>query len=84
MKITVEDVRKKFNAEQLQVLNELADGVVEAARKLAENNIFAEEGEIMHRLYAALYGTEDGKEQDMINSELYMRKGCKSDVRRIL
>ena len=29
MKITVEDVRKKFNAEQLQVLNELADGVVE-------------------------------------------------------
>ena len=29
MKITVEDVRKKFNDEQLQVLNELADGVVE-------------------------------------------------------
>lgn len=74
MKITVEDVRKKFNAEQLQVLNELADGVVEAANKLAENNIFADKGEIEHKLYAALYGTEDAYEQDMINLELSMRK----------
>lgn len=74
MKITVEDVRKKFNAEQLQVLNELADGVVEAARKLAENTIFADKGEIEHKLFTALYGTSDINEQNMINLELSMRK----------
>lgn len=83
MKITVEDVRKKFNPDQLKVLNELADAIPEAAHKLAENNIFAEEGEIMHRLYAALYGTEDGEEQNMINFELYQRKEHKSNTRRM-
>lgn len=74
MKITVEDVRKKFNPDQLKVLNDLADAIPEAAHKLAENNIFAEEGEIEHKLFTALYGTSDINEQNMINLELSMRK----------
>ena len=74
MKITLNDIRTKFNAEQLKVLNELADAVVDAANKIAENNIFADKGEVEHRLFAALYGTEDIDEQNMINLELSMRK----------
>lgn len=84
MKITVEDVRKKFNPDQLKILNDLADAIPEAAHKLAENNIFAEEGEIMHHLYAALYGTEDVEEQNMINFELYQRKDKKHPETRIM
>lgn len=72
--ITVQDIRTKFNAEQLKVLNELADAVVDAANKLAENDIFADRGEIEYRLFTALYGTSDIYEQNMINMELYMRK----------
>ena len=72
--ITVQDIRTKFNAEQIKVLNELADAVVDAANKLAENDIFADKGEIEHRLYSALYGTSDINEQNMINLELSMRK----------
>jgi len=72
--ITVQDIRTKFNAEQLKVLNELADAVVDAADKLAENDIFADKGEIEHKLFTALYGTSDINEQNNINFELYMRK----------
>ena len=72
--ITVQDIRTKFNAEQIKVLNELADAVVDAANKLAENDIFQDKGEIENRLFAALYGTEDVNEQNMINLELSMRK----------
>lgn len=72
--ITVQDIRTKFNAEQLKVLNELADAVVDAANKLAENDIFADKGEIEHKLFTALYGTTDVNEQNMINLELSMRK----------
>lgn len=72
--ITVQDIRTKFNAEQLKVLNELADSVVDAANKLAENDIFADKGEIEHKLFTALYGTSDVNEQNMINLELSMRK----------
>lgn len=72
--ITVQDIRTKFNAEQLKVLNELADSVVEAADKLVENDIFADKGEIEHKLFTALYGTSDINEQNMINFELSMRK----------
>ena len=72
--ITVQDIRTKFNAEQLKVLNELADAVVDAAEKLAENDIFQDKGQIENRLFAALYGTEDVNEQNMINLELSMRK----------
>lgn len=72
--ITVQDIRTKFNAEQLKVLNELADAVVDAANKLAENDIFADKGEIEYRLFTALYGTSDINEQNMINMELHMRK----------
>lgn len=72
--ITVQDIRTKYSAEQLKVLNELADAVVDAANKLAENNIFAYKGEIEHKLFTALYGTADINEQNMINLELSMRK----------
>ena len=72
--ITVQDIRTKFNAEQLKVLNELADAVVDAANKLAETDIFQDKGQIEHKLFAALYGTEDVNEQNMINLELHMRK----------
>lgn len=72
--ITVQDIRTKFNAEQIKVLNELADAVVDAANKLAENDIFADKGEIEHKLFTALYGTGDVNEQNMINLELAMRK----------
>lgn len=72
--ITVQDIRTKFNAEQIKVLNELADTVVDAANKLSENNIFADKGDIEHKLFTALYGTEDVNEQNMINLELSMRK----------
>lgn len=72
--ITVQDIRTKFNAEQLKVLNELADAVVDAANKLAENDIFADKGEIENRLFTALYGTSDVNEQNMINLELSMRR----------
>ena len=72
--ITVQDIRTKFNAEQLKVLNQLADAVVDAANKLAENDIFQDKGQIENRLFAALYGTEDVNEQNMINLELSMRK----------
>ena len=72
--ITVQDIRTKFNAEQLKVLNELADAVVDAANKLAETDIFQDKGQIEHKLFAALYGTEDVNEQNMINLELSMRK----------
>lgn len=72
--ITVQDIRTKFNAEQIKVLNELADAVVDAANKLAENDIFADKGEIEHRLFTALYGTSDVNEQNMINLELSMRR----------
>lgn len=74
MKITLNDIRTKFNAEQLKVLNELADAVVDAANNLAENNIFADKCDIEHKLFTALYGTEDIDEQNMINLELSMRK----------
>ena len=74
MKITLNDIRTKFNSAQLKVLNELADAVVDAANKIAENNIFDDKGEVEHRLFAALYGTEDIDEQNMINLELSMRK----------
>lgn len=74
MKITLNDIRTKFNAEQLKVLNDLADAVVDAANKLAENNIFADKGNIEFKLYAALYGTKDIDEINMINLELNMRK----------
>ena len=72
--ITVQDIRTKFNAEQIKVLNELANAVVDAANKLSENNIFADNGEIEHKLFTALYGTSDINEQNMINLELSMRK----------
>lgn len=72
--ITVQDIRTKFNAEQIKVLNELADAVVDAANKLAENDIFQDKGQIENRLFAALYGTEDINEQNMINLELSMRR----------
>ena len=72
--ITVQDIRTKFNAEQIKVLNELADAVVEAADKLAENDIFQDKGQIENKLFAALYGTSDVNEQNMINMELHMRK----------
>ena len=72
--ITVQDIRTKFNAEQIKVLNQLADAVVDAANKLAENDIFADKGEIEHKLFTALYGTSDINEQNMINLELSMRK----------
>lgn len=72
--ITVQDIRTKYNAEQIKVLNELADAVVDAANKLAENNIFADKGELEHKLFTALYGTDDVNEQNMINLELSMRK----------
>lgn len=72
--ITVQDIRTKYNAEQIKVLNELADAVVNAANKLAENNIFADKGEVEHKLFTALYGTSDINEQNMINLELSMRK----------
>ena len=72
--ITVQDIRTKFNAEQIKVLNQLADAVVDAANKLAENDIFQDKGQIENRLFAALYGTEDVNEQNMINLELSMRK----------
>lgn len=72
--ITVQDIRTKFNAEQLKVLNELADAVVDAANKLAETDIFQDKGQIEHKLFAALYGTEDVNEQNMINLELSMRR----------
>lgn len=72
--ITVQDIRTKFNAEQLKVLNELADAVVDAANKLAENDIFQDKGQIEYKLFAALYGTTDVNEQNMINRELSMRK----------
>jgi len=72
--ITVQDIRTKFNAEQLKVLNELADAVVDAANKLAENDIFADKGEIEHKLFTALYGTDDVNEINNINLELSMRK----------
>jgi hypothetical protein len=72
--ITVQDIRTKFNAEQIKVLNELADAVVDAANKLAENNIFTDKGKIEHKLFTALYGTSDINEQNMINFELSMRK----------
>lgn len=72
--ITVQDIRTKFNAEQIKVLNELADAVVDAANKLAENDIFADKGEVEHKLFTALYGTSDINEQNMINLELSMRK----------
>ena len=72
--ITVQDIRTKYNAEQIKVLNELADTVVDAANKLAENNIFADKGEIEHKLFTALYGTSDINEQNIINLELSMRK----------
>ena len=48
--ITVQDIRTKFNAEQIKVLNELADAVVEAADKLAENDIFQDKGQIENKL----------------------------------
>ena len=72
--ITVQDIRTKYNAEQIKVINELADAVVDAANKLSENNIFADKGEIEHKLFTALYGTSDVNEQNMINLELSMRK----------
>lgn len=72
--ITVQDIRTKFNDEQLKVLNQLADAVVDAANKLAENDIFADKGEIENRLFTALYGTNDVNEQNMINLELSMRR----------
>ncbi len=72
--ITVQDIRTKFNAEQIKVLNELADAVVDAANKLAETDIFQDKGQIEHKLFAALYGTSDVNEQNMINLELSMRK----------
>lgn len=72
--ITVQDIRTKYNAEQIKVLNELADAVVDAANKLAENDIFADKGEIEHKLFTALYGTTDINEQNMINLELSMRR----------
>ena len=72
--ITVQDIRTKYNAEQIKVLNELADAVVDAANKLSENNIFSDKGEIEHKLFTALYGTSDVNEQNMINLELSMRK----------
>lgn len=72
--ITVQDIRTKFNAEQIKVLNELADAVVDAANKLAENDIFADKGQIEHKLFAALYDTDDVNEQNMINLELSMRR----------
>jgi len=72
--ITVQDIRTKFNAEQLKVLNDLADAVVDAANKLAENDIFADKGELEHKLFTALYGTEDVNEINNINLELSMRK----------
>lgn len=72
--ITVQDVRTKFNSEQLKVLNELADAVVDAANKLAENDIFQDKGQIENRLFAVLYGTTDVNEQNMINLELSMRR----------
>ena len=72
--ITVQDIRTKFNSEQLKVLNELADAVVDAANKLAENDIFQDKGQIENSLFAALYGTSDINEQNMINLELNMRK----------
>ena len=72
--ITVQDIRTKFNAEQIKVLNDLADAVVDAANKLAENDIFSDKAEIENRLFAALYGTSDINEQNMINLELSMRK----------
>lgn len=74
MKITAQDIRTKFNAEQLKVLNDLADAVVDAANKLAETDIFQDKGQIEHKLFAALYGTDDIDEQNTINFELYMRK----------
>lgn len=72
--ITVQDIRTKFNAEQIKVLNELADAVVDAANKLAENDIFADKGELEHKLFTALYDTSDITEQNMINLELSMRR----------
>jgi len=72
--ITVQDIRTKFNAEQLKALNDLADAVVDAANKLAENDIFADKGEIETRLYSALYGTSDVNEINNINLELSMRR----------
>lgn len=72
--ITVQDIRTKFNAEQIKVLNELADAVVDAANKLAENDIFQDKGQLEHKLFTALYGTDDVNEQNMINLELSMRR----------
>ncbi len=72
--ITVQDIRTKFNAEQLKVLNDLADAVVDAANKLAENDIFSDKGEIEHKLFTALYGTENVNEINNINLELSMRR----------
>lgn len=71
--ITVQDIRT-MNAEQLKALNEIADAVVDAANKLAENDIFSDKGEIEFRLYSALYGTSDVNEINNINLELSMRK----------
>jgi hypothetical protein len=63
-----------MNAEQLKALNEIADAVVDAANKLAENDIFEDKAEIEIRLYSALYGTSDVNEINNINLELSMRK----------
>ena len=71
--ITVQDIRT-MNAEQIKALNEIADAVVDAANKLAENNIFEDKGTIETRLYSALYGTSDVNEINNINLELSMRR----------
>jgi hypothetical protein len=71
--INVQTIRT-MNAEQLKALNEIADAVVDAANKLAENDIFSDKGEIETRLYSALYGTSDVNEINNINLELSMRK----------
>ena len=81
--ITIETL-KTMNDEQINVLNQIADTVVDAANKLVDNGIFAEnKGEIEIRLWSALYGTEDVAEINEINFWLDQHKGQKSNARRM-
>ena len=81
--ITIETL-KTMNDEQINVLNQIADNVVDTANKLVDKDILSEnKGEIENRLWSVLYGTDDVSEINEINFWLYQHKGQKSNARRM-